>query len=109
MDHNPFWVCFVRGNISRCNGCKGKIGRKAAGKPLPPPGDLVLQYQEYVIFQNPKTGTFQQSQQLCNVYYHAQKTCVVPNFPGFNPAMNVKCDENVKAAYCSISEFGVYV
>lgn len=26
-----FWLCFVRGNISRCNGCKGKIGRCCAG------------------------------------------------------------------------------
>ena len=22
----PFWICFVKGNISRCNGCKNKIG-----------------------------------------------------------------------------------
>ena len=26
-----------------------------------------------------------------NLYYHVQKTCVVPNFPGFNPATSVKC------------------
>jgi len=36
----PFWICFVRGNISRCNGCKSKIGR------LPPPEDIVLQHKD---------------------------------------------------------------
>ena len=100
VDENPFWVCFVCGNISR-NGCKGKIGYTPAGKPLPPPSDPVLCHQEYVIFQNPRTDTFQQSQQFRNVYYHAQKMCVVPNFPGFNPATSIKCYENVKAALCS--------
>ena len=24
--HVPFCICFAKGNISRCNGCKGRIG-----------------------------------------------------------------------------------
>jgi hypothetical protein len=46
-----FWVMIVGGNISRCQGCSGKIL-----KPLPPPEDLVLQHKEQVLFQNPNTG-----------------------------------------------------
>ena len=37
---DPFAVCFVQGNISRCNGCKGRIRQGDDGKPLPPPDDL---------------------------------------------------------------------
>ena len=39
---SPFWLCFVHGNISRCNGCKGRIARGQDKKPLPPPDDLVI-------------------------------------------------------------------
>ncbi len=63
-----FWILTVSGNISRCQGCAGKILRAADGKPLPPP---VLQHKEQVLFQNPKTGTFQLSHDFRNVYYHA--------------------------------------
>lgn len=67
-----FGVMFVSGNISRCQGCLGKISRAANGKPLPPPDDIVLQHKEQVLFQNPKTGIFQLSYDLRNVYYHAR-------------------------------------
>ena len=60
---SPLWLCFVRGNISRCNGCKGKIGRQGK-KPLPPPDDVVLRHRETVVFQNPNTGVFQASHSL---------------------------------------------
>ena len=53
---SPLWLCFVRGNISRCNGCKGKIGRMSK-KILPPPDDVVLRHKETVVFQNPNTVT----------------------------------------------------
>ena len=65
---SPLWLCFVRGNISRCNGCKGKIGRQGK-KPLPPPDDLVLCHRETVVFQNPNTGIFQASHKPRNIYY----------------------------------------
>ena len=38
------------------------------GKSLPPPDDLVLQYKEQVMYQNPKTGN---SLMMYVVYYHA--------------------------------------
>lgn len=41
-----FWIVFVSGNISRCQGCGNKIMRNADGKALPPPNDLVVQHKE---------------------------------------------------------------
>ena len=38
----PFWIFLAKGNISRCNGCKGRIGQ------LSPPGGIVLQHKEWV-------------------------------------------------------------
>jgi len=55
---NLFTVVFIDGNISWCNGCKGRIKRGEDGKPLPAPCDLVLRHPEYVVYQNPKTGLF---------------------------------------------------
>lgn len=109
----PFWVCFVRGNISRCNGCKGRIARNANGKPLPPLDNLVLRHQEYVLFQNPNTGTFQQSAQPRNVYYHPWKTCIAPYFANFQAAQHIRCDREVKLLLSPVhtqllkAEFGV--
>ena len=58
--------------------------RGSDGKPLAPPGDLVLQHKEQVLFQNPKTGNFQLSYDLRNVYYHARFECVRRKYPTFN-------------------------
>lgn len=56
------WITFVFGNVSRCNGCKGKIKSLVDNKPLPPSEDLVLGHKEFVIFfSNPKTGHYEQS------------------------------------------------
>ena len=83
---------FFRGNISRCNGCKGKIGRQGK-KPLPPPDDVVLRHRETVVFQNPNTSIFQASHKPRNVYYHAWKTCVAAHFCHFNAAMHIRIEE----------------
>ena len=56
-----FWVTFVFGNVSRCNGCKGKIARDPNKKALPPPDDIVLQHKEYFVYQNSRTGYYEQS------------------------------------------------
>ena len=98
---SPLWLCFVRGNISRCNGCKGKIGRQGK-KPLPPPDDVVLQHRETVVFQNPNTGVFQASHEPRNVYYHAWKTCIASHFCDFNAAVHIKIDEEVKRALSTV-------
>ena len=92
---DPFMLCFVQGNISRCNGCKGRICRGEDRKPLPPPDDIVLRHMEFVIFQNPNTGAFQQTRTPRNVYYHAQKTCVAPHFLQFNPMQHIVIDSSI--------------
>ena len=58
-----FWIVFVSGNISRCQGCSNKIMQSADGKALPPPNDLVVQHKEQVMFTNPNTGKCQLSQE----------------------------------------------
>ena len=98
---SPLWLCFVRGNISRCNGCKGKIGRQGK-KPLPPPDDVVLRHRETVVFQNPNTGIFQASHEPRNVYYHAWKTCVAAHFCDFNAAMHIRIEEEVKKSLTTV-------
>jgi len=103
-----FWLCFVHGNISRCNGCKGKIGRSEANRPLPPPGDIVFHHRETVIFQNPKTGIFQQSKDPRNVYYHALKTCIAPNFLNFNSS-HISIDASIQAQLTSAHVQHLYI
>ena len=98
---SPLWLCFVRGNISRCNGCKGKIGRQGKN-PLPPPDDVVLRHRETVIFQNPNTGIFQASHEPRNVYYHAWKTCIAAHFRDFNAALHIRIEEEVKKALTTV-------
>jgi len=72
-----FWVMFVCGNISRCQGCNQKTARGPDGRtPLMPPGDLVVQLKEQVSFQNPKTENYQVFHDFCNVSYHARMACI---------------------------------
>ena len=88
--HVPFWICFAKGNISRCNGCKSRIGR------LAPPGDIVLQHKERVLFLNPNTGVYQLSRDYRNVHYHALKSCVCPHFNDFSADTHIKVDCSVQ-------------
>ena len=74
----PFWICLAKGKISRFNGCNNKIGQ------LPPPGDIVLQHKERVLFLNPNTGVYQLSGDHRNAYYHAIDACVNPHFNDFS-------------------------
>ena len=93
---SPFWVTFIFGNISRCNGCKGKIHRSIDGKPLLPPEDIVLGHKEFVIFANPKSGNFEQSWDRRNVYYHPKAACILPNFCNFSASQHIKIGTEVK-------------
>ena len=90
-----FWLMFLSGNISRCQGCAGKIMRGIDGKPLPPPDDIVLQHKEQVLFQNPKTGLFQLSHDLRNVYYHARLPCVMKKFQSFQPSAHIRFGKDI--------------
>lgn len=109
----PFWLTFICGNISRCNGCKGKISRDANKKVLPPPDDIVLGHKEYVLFQNPKSGMFEQSREKRNVYYHPWVTCVAPHFRDFDPGHHITVADAVKLKLlpqhreCLAREFGI--
>ena len=71
-DKQPFFLSFIKGNISRCAGCGLKDLRQIDGRPHPPPGDLCLQHKENVLFENPRSGKYQLSKELRNVYYHAR-------------------------------------
>ena len=88
------WVMILSGNISRCQGCSGKIMRNSDGKVLPPPDDLVLQHKERVLFNNPKTGMYQLSSDHRNVYYHPRLSCVKPKFPFFNPGQHCRVNKD---------------
>lgn len=99
MVDSPFWVAFLFGNVSRCNGCKGKISRQINNKPLPPPDDLILGHKEYVIFLNPKSGRFEQSWDKRNVYYHPRKACIVPNFSDFDAVKHIQVNSEVQSKF----------
>lgn len=67
-ERQPFFLTFVKGNISRCAGCGLKDLRQVDGKPHPPPNDLCVQHKEKVLFENPRSGNYQLSKDLRNVY-----------------------------------------
>ena len=110
---SPFWILFIFGNISRCNGCKGRISRDQNKKLLPPPDDIVFGHKEYVIFQNQRSGMFEQSRDKRNVYYHPWKTCIAPHFSDFDPKKHIVVLESVKGKLLHmhkqfiLKEFGV--
>ena len=82
----PFWVVFLTGRISRCQGCLGQIHQGTA------PWNIVLQHKQQVLFQNPNTGIWQLSKELRNTYYHVSKKCVVAKYPNFD----LKVSQTVK-------------
>lgn len=42
-----------------------------------------------LIFQNPRSGMFEQSRDRRNVYYHTWKTCIAPHFRDFDPSKHI--------------------
>lgn len=74
----PFKLHFIRGNISRCAGCKGLYT-----KPALPPHDLCVQHEEWrqITFPNSLTP----NSVFSNVYYHASVSCIQVNWPTFLP------------------------
>ena len=93
---SQFWVAFIFGNVSRCQGCKGRIARGENKSLLPPPNDIVLGHKEHVVYQNARSGLFEQSAEKRNVYYHPWRTCVVPHFTHFNAAHHIYISPAVK-------------
>ena len=97
-----FYIMFISGNISRCQGCAGRILRTPDGKPLPPPDDLVVQHKEQVLFQNPKTGNFQLSHDFRNVYYHPRQSCIKRKFPSFLTTQHLRINSDVAIKLASV-------
>ena len=108
-----FWIVFVSGNISRCQGCANKIMRNADGKPLPPPNDLVVQHKEQVMFTNPNTGKYLMSREHRNVYYHARVNCIRQKFPSFTPIQHCRINRDTFTNFTEVhkdfiaKEFGL--
>ena len=93
---DPFWVVHLAGNISRCCGCKGKIVRDSELQRMAHiPSDVVIQHEEFVLFQNPNTGVFQLSREKRNVYYHFQKSCILKQWATFEPRSHLKVSHAV--------------
>ena len=92
----PFWIVFIKGNISRCAGCGLRNLKNTDGSPLQPPSDICLQHKEYVLFENPHTGYHQMSRDLRNVYYHAFRRCLAVKFPNFDALSDIKIGSDIK-------------
>ena len=76
-----FRVHFISGNISVCNGCKGKY------RPLGAPYDICLQHEEWRTFT--PQGSSRQHSRFGNVYYHCSVPCVRVVWPSFIPDLVV--------------------
>ena len=75
----PFQLCFIRGNISICHGCKQHYVKDAG-----PPFDLCISHEEWRTFRLPSCAEPQS--RFGNVYYHANVPCIKAVWPHFNPA-----------------------
>ena len=110
---SPFGVTFTFGNVSRCNGDKGRIFRDENKKLLPPPDDIAFGHKEHVVFHNQRSGVFEQSRDKRNVYYHPWKKCIAPHFSDFNSKKHIVIQESVKAKLLHVhkefilNEFGI--
>lgn len=113
-EQHPFFLTFVKGNISRCVGCGLKTLKQANGKLYDPPGDICVQHKEHVVFKNPRSGNFQLSRDLRNVYYHAKFCCITYKHPLFTSASLI-ISSDVKTKLSSVhtqyvfQEFGLTI
>lgn len=76
---HPFRIHFISGNISVCNGCKGKYDKKVG-----PPNNICVQHEEWRTF-TPQGSSDKQSR-FGNVYYHCNITCIMAIWPSFIPS-----------------------
>lgn len=61
----PYKLCFKRGNISICNGCRNNF-TKADG--------IVIQHAEFRHYTSPQSGL--PTSKFGNTYYHPKKVCI---------------------------------
>ena len=76
---NPFFLCFIKGNISVCTGCKNHYPKNAQ-----PPDNLCIKHQEWREFTPAGCETAQSK--FSNVYYHCKLQCVWLRCTNFVPA-----------------------
>ena len=105
-DVNPFSLCFIKGNISVCIGCKNRYPKNAQ-----PPDDLCIRHQEWREF-TPSGSEIAQSK-FSNVYYHCKPQCVWLRCTNFVPAQldtsEIKDQlANTHKEYLAL-HFGIYV
>ena len=79
-DTNPFCLCFIRGNISVCIGCKNRYEKSPR-----PPNDLCIKHQEWREFT--PVGSETPQSKFSNVYYHCKPQCVWLRCADFNPSL----------------------
>ena len=82
---NPFKICFIKGNISVCIGCKNRYSKSPRA-----PYDLCIKHQEWRQFI-PQGSDVPQTK-YTNVYYHCKPECVWLRNPYFNPS-SLQTDE----------------
>ena len=68
-----FKVCFKKGNISVCSGCRQSYGQV---------DEIVIQHEEFRSFTNPQTGL--PAQKFGNSYYHCRVRCILLKWPNFS-------------------------
>ena len=92
VDHSDigswFWLCFVQGNSSCCNGCKGQIAR---GQAL----NYLLQTTWWYIIERIYSSLIP-TWEACNVYYHPWKTS---HFQNLIPSEHIKVDHVVLSKF----------
>ena len=73
-DTNPFCLCFIKGNISVCIGCKNRYEKSPQ-----PPNDLCIKHKEWREFT--PVGSETPQSKFSNVHYHCKPQCVWLNPP----------------------------
>ena len=62
---SPYKVCFKRGNISICNGCRSNFTQADS---------IVIQHAEFRHYTSPQSGL--PASKFGNAYYHLKRACI---------------------------------
>ena len=105
LSYNPYFVCFIKGNISTCYGCNNRYPKSPS-----PPNDMCLRHQEWRQF-TPQGKDMPQTK-YSNAYYHCNPVCVWHRNPEFIPSSIVASEiedqlSSVHKAHLT-SAFGLY-
>ena len=73
-----FRLCFRTGNISVCNGCRGRFDKHAES-----PHNLCVQHEEWRSYTSPVTCL--PESRFGNAYYHVHPHCILVRWSNFHP------------------------